>query len=105
MNKLFSNIWTKIKAWFNYSWSIFIARLEVLSGFLIGALGGVDWTALINLNWQDAVYSKTNLLVAALIVLKGIVSELGRRAGTVTTTTDQLVATNIAAKADLPLKK
>lgn len=99
------NFWDDVKAWFNRSWSIFIARMEVLVGFLIGVFGGIDWAALTQLNWYDAVYSKTNLLVAALIIIKGIVSEMGRRAGTVVVATDQLVATNIAEKAKLPLKK
>lgn len=102
---MFSNLFNDIKAWFNRSWSIFIARMEVLVGFILGAAGGIDWTALVNLNWYDAIYSKTNLLVAALIIIKGIVSEMGRRAGTVTTATNQLVATNIAEKAEIPLKK
>lgn len=102
---MFNTIWTDVKAWFNRSWSIFIARMEVLVGFLIGVFGGIDWSALLNLNWYDAIYSKTNLLVAALIIIKGIVSEMGRRAGTVVTATDQLVATNVAEKAKLPLKK
>lgn len=99
------NLWTDIKGWFNRSWSIFIARLEVLVGFLVGVFGGIDWTALVNLNWYDAIYSKTNLLVAALIIIKGIVSEMGRRAGTVVTATDQLVAANIAETKKIPLKK
>lgn len=102
---MFQTFVTKIKAWFNYSWSIFIARLEVLSGFLIGALGGIDWTALINLDWRDTIYSKTNLIVAALIVMKGIISEVGRRSGTVTAANDQLVPVNIAEKAEIPLKQ
>jgi len=100
-----SNLWTDIKAWFNKSWSIFIARMEVLVGFIIGAVGGIDWSALVNLNWYDAVYSKTNLLVAALIIIKGIVSEMGRRAGTVVAANSQLVPVNIAEKAEIPLKK
>lgn len=102
---MFSKLWTDIKAWFNYSWSIFIARLEVLTGLLIGALGAIDWNALVNLNWADGLYSKTNLIVAGLLVLKGIVSEIGRRSGTVTTTSDQLVPVNIAEKAKLPIAK
>lgn len=102
---MFSNLWTNIKKWFNYSWSIFIARLEVLTGFLLGAAGGIDWTAIINMNWQDAVYSKTNLIVSGLIVLKGIISEVGRRSGTVTTTNDQLVPVNIVEKAKLKVKE
>ena len=102
---MFKTLWTDIKAWFNYSWSIFIARLEILSGILVGTLGAIDWTALINLNWADGLYSKTNLIVSALLIIKGLVSEIGRRAGTVVTATDQLVATNIAETKKIPLKK
>lgn len=98
------NVWTKIKEWFNYSWSIFIARAEVLAGILLGILGGIDWAAITNLNWNDAIYSKSNLIVASLIIIKGIVSEIGRRSGTVVTKTDQLIPVNVAEKAKLPLK-
>jgi hypothetical protein len=98
------NVWTKIKAWFNYSWSIFLARLEVLTGILVGAISGIDWTAIMSLDFKDSVYSKNNIILAAILIIKGIISEVGRRSGTVTTTQDQLVAVNIAEKADLPLK-
>lgn len=102
---MLKTFWADTKAWFNKSWSIFIARMEVLVGFIVGAVGGIDWSALVNLNWYDAVYSKTNLLVAALIIIKGVVSEMARRSGTVVISTDQLVPVNVAEKADLPLKK
>jgi len=102
---LFSKYWTDIKAWFNYSWSVFIARLEVLSGILTGVLGGLDWSALVQLDWSQGIKSTGTMIVAALLVIKGIVSEVGRRAGTVTTTNDQIVAVNIAEKAKLPLKQ
>ena len=102
---MFSKLWTDFKAWFNYSWSVFIARLEVLSGILIGIFGGLDWTALIQLDWSQGLKSTGTMIVAALFVIKGIVSELGRRAGTVTIANDQIVAVNIAEKAKLPLKK
>lgn len=101
---MFSNWLDDVKAFFSRSWSIFIARLEVFTGFLLGVLGGIDWTALTTLNWVDAVYSKNNLIFAAILIIKGIISEIGRRAGTVTTTTDQLVPVNIAEKADLAIK-
>lgn len=102
---MFSKLWTDIKAWFNYSWSIFIARLEVLSGFILGVAGGIDWTSLTNLNWSDAIYSKSNIIVSILLIIKGIVSEVGRRSGTVVIANDQIVPVNIAEKAKLPLKK
>ena len=99
------NVWTKIKQWFNYSWSIFLARLEMLSGFLLGVVGGIDWDALANLSWGDAIYSKNNLIFAAILLIKGIVSEIGRRAGTVTAMNSQLVAANIADKAKIKVKE
>lgn len=98
-------LWTDIKAWFNYSWSIFIARMEVLTGILVGVFGGLDWYALTQLDWSQGFKSTGTMIVAALLVIKGIVSEVGRRSGTVTTTTDQLVAVNVAEKAKMPIKK
>jgi len=102
---LLSKFWTDVKAWFNYSWSILIARLEVLTGILTGIVGGIDWTALSQLDWSQGIKSTSAIIVSALLIIKGIVSEIGRRAGTVTTATDQIVAVNIAEKAKLPLKK
>lgn len=99
------NVWNDVKGWFNKSWSIFIARMEVLVGFLIGVFGGIDWSAIAQLDWYSAVYSKTNLLVAALIIIKGVVSEMGRRSGTVVSKTDQLIPVNIAEEKKIPLKK
>lgn len=102
---MFNTLWTNIKAWFNYSWSVFIARLEVLTGILTGVIGGLDWTALTQLDWSQGIKSTSAIIVSALLVIKGIVSEIGRRAGTVTTANDQIVPVNIAEKAKLPLKK
>jgi hypothetical protein len=102
---VFSTLWTDIKAWFNRSWSIFLARLEVLTGVLVGMFGGIDWTALAQLDWSQGIKSTGTIIVAALLIIKGIVSELARRANTVVTATDQLVATNIAADKKIPLKK
>lgn len=102
---MFSKMWTDIKAWFNYSWSIFIARLEVLTGIIIGVVGGLDWYSLTQLDWSQGIKNTGTMIVAAMLVIKGIVSEIGRRSGTVTTANDQIVAVNIAEKAKLPLKK
>lgn len=102
---MFTKLWTDIKAWFNYSWSILLARLEVLTGILVGVFGGLDWYALTQLDWSQGIKNTGTMIVAALLVIKGIVSEVGRRSGTVTTANDQLVPVNIAEKAKLPLAK
>jgi hypothetical protein len=101
---MFQSIVNSVKAFFIRSWSIFIARLEVLTGILVGAVGGLDWTALMNLDFKDAISSKNSLIIAGIIVVKGIVSEIGRRAGTVVTSANQLVPANIAAKAGVAVK-
>jgi hypothetical protein len=102
---LFSNLLADVKAWFNRSWSIFLARLEVLTGVLVGVFGGLDWTALTQLDWSQGLKSPGTMIVAALLVIKGIVSEMGRRAGTVVAANDQLVPQNIAEAKKIPLKK
>lgn len=101
---MFNIIIDKVKAFFSKSWSVFIARLEVFTGFLLGVFGGIDWTALTTLDWSDAIYSKNNLIFAGVLILKGVISEIGRRAGTVTTVNDQLVPVNIAKKAKVEIK-
>lgn len=95
------NLWTGVKQWFNYSWSVFIARIEVLTGLLVGIFGAIDWTALTQLDWSDGIKNYNTLIVSAMFIIKGIVSELGRRAGTVTAENSQLVAENIAKKAKI----
>lgn len=101
---MLSNVWNKVKAWFNYSWSIFIARAEVLAGILVGAFTGIDWVSIMALDFRDSIYSKNNIILAVFLVLKGVISEIGRRSGTVTSTQDQLIPVNVAVKADIPVK-
>lgn len=104
LNKI-KELWTSVKQWFNWSWSIFLARLEVLAGILIGALGGVDWYSITQLDFSDGFKNKNTLIVAGILIVKGIISEIGRRAGTVTTVNDQLVPANIAADKKIAVKK
>lgn len=89
------NLWADTKAWFKNSWSIFIARLEVLVGILIGALAGIDWTALSSLDFSQGFKNHNTLIVSGLIILKGIISEIGRRSGTVENEKGTLVPTSI----------
>lgn len=102
---MLSKWWTDVKAWFNYSWSIFIARMEVLTGILVGVFGGLDWYALTQLDWSQGFKSTGTMIVAALLVIKGIVSEVGRRSGTVVTAADQMLPVNIVETKKIPLKK
>lgn len=92
---MFSNAWEGIKAWFKRSWSIFIARLEVLAGILVGALTAIDWNALASLDFSHGLKDWNTAIVAGLLIVKGIVSEIGRRVGTVENETGTLVPKSI----------
>jgi len=86
---------SKLKALFNKSWSIFLARLEVFTGFILGVIALIDWSSLATIDF-DAGFSNTQMFWFAIgLVIKGIISEVGRRAGT-TPVNNQLVPTNIA---------
>lgn len=91
--------WESIKAWFKHSWTILIARLEVLTGILTGAVAGIDWTALSSLDWSQGIKSTNAMFVAGFFLIKGIISEIARRAGTVETVDSRLVPTAIVTEA------
>jgi hypothetical protein len=101
---MLNKAWNSFKAWFKHSWSIFIARLEVLAGVLTGALGALDWSAIANLDWTQGVKNTGTLIVAGLLIVKGIVSEIGRRAGTVETKDSVLVPTAVVDTAEIKVK-
>lgn len=102
---MLQSIVDKVKAFFKRSWSIFLARAEIFSGFIIGVIGAIDWAGFANIDF-DAGFSNNQLFWFSIgLVVKGIISEVGRRSGTVVATNDQLVPANIAAKADIEIKK
>jgi hypothetical protein len=94
-----------VKAFFKRSWSIFLARLEIVTGFIIGVVGAIDWSGFANIDF-DAGFTNNQLFWLSIgLVIKGIVSEVGRRSGTVVSTRDQLVPVNLVEKADIEVKK
>ncbi len=101
---MFNSLITNVKAFFKRSWSIFLARLEIFTGFIIGVVGAIDWSGFANINF-DAGFTNNQLFWFALgLIVKGIVSEVGRRSGTVTATNDQLVPANLVKKAKIEVK-
>lgn len=86
-------MWNNIKTWFKKSETIFLARLEIFTGFILGVVGAIDWAGLVNM---DVIGLSKNqlLLFAGVFVLKGVIAEIGRRRNTVTIN-DQLVPANL----------
>lgn len=77
-NKVY-NVWDNIKAWFKRSETILIARLEILVGFMLAAVQGMDWSALMSLDFTNSVSSKEFLSIGGLVIAKGLISEWARR--------------------------
>lgn len=93
----------KIKAFFNKSWSIFLARMEILAGFIVGVIGLIDWASLANIDF-DAGFSNNQMFWFAIgLVIKGVVGEIGRRQNTVTVDA-QLVPANLKKEAEKKAK-
>jgi len=71
----------RIKDWSGWSTagSIFIARMETLSGFLVGVVGGIDWSPLLALDFTQPIANKTLIVMGSVLVIKGLVSEMTRR--------------------------
>ncbi len=72
-------LWEDTKAWFHNMESIFIARITAFGGFLVAALEGMDWTALLNLDFTNIVHNSQAFFVGLGIFAHGVISEIARR--------------------------
>lgn len=67
--------WENTKAFFKNSETIFYARLQVISGFLLAVFSSVDWTS-VTMNLNDA---RESVYIALGLIANGIVTEILRR--------------------------
>jgi hypothetical protein len=75
-------IWDKLKAFFARSETIFLARLESLTGLAIAGVNGIDWTAITSMDFTNAEASRTALITGLGMFVHGLVMEAARRRGT-----------------------
>lgn len=72
--------WEEVKAFFKYSETIFIARLQSLIGLIMAVVGAVDWSPVFNLLGMDTGFSwKQTTWLGIGLFFKGIIDELARR--------------------------
>lgn len=76
---MLKNTWTKIRNWFKDSETIFLARLTAFSGFIVGALGSIDWTPFFSLDFTNAFSMTQATWVGFGMFIHGIISEIARR--------------------------
>lgn len=72
--------WTSILSFARYSHSLLVARLTMLSGFLVAVIGTLDWSPLLGVN-IDTGFSKTQVIWLGIVTfVKGVLDEIARRA-------------------------
>lgn len=78
MIQWFKDKWDSVKSWFKYSESIALARLEALSGFLIAAIAGLNWEAVLSWDFSNG-FNKEFLFAGLGWFAKGLIQEWLRR--------------------------
>lgn len=72
-------MWAKIKQFFHDSETIFMARLEVILGFVTAALGGIDWTPLLSAGTVPDFSVNLAVNIGVIMIIKGLLLEWARR--------------------------
>ena len=93
------NRWTRVKAFFNRSWSIFLARLDAFTGLILVAVSSLDLSPIIG-GIQTGVNWTYVAITGGVLMIKGILTEVGRRQGTVTLSDGQLMPSNVSEKVE-----
>jgi len=74
-------LWAKLVALFGPVGSIIEARITALSGLIVGGIGFMDWSPLTSLFGTSTSFNKEQIMaLGAITFVKGIVSEITRRA-------------------------
>lgn len=83
--------WQSFWDWCKNSGTILLARLEVTAGVVITAITMIDWTPLITLGAQPTLSVREGLVLGLSLLIKGVLSEVVRRRGTVVTPNNNLI--------------
>lgn len=68
-----------IASWFKNSETIFLARAEVVVGFLVTAISAMDWSPLLAVGADTGFTWKQGCTIGSMLIVKGIISEWARR--------------------------
>lgn len=82
MLQTINDTWTGIKAWFKHSETLFLARAELITGFVIASVSAMDWSPLLSLGVDTGFTWKQGVTIGSISVVKGLITELARRRNT-----------------------
>jgi hypothetical protein len=72
--------WEKVKGWFNYSESIFLARAFAFFGTVVTTVASFDWSPLWSLVGTGTNFTREQLIgIGISVVGSGILLEIARR--------------------------
>lgn len=79
LKSLYTKVWDSVLN----SGTILLNRLEAISGFLLAAVGSIDWSALMSLSISPSANWKAAAALGSVLMVRGVVGELIRRRNTV----------------------
>lgn len=97
MSQTLNEAWSGIKAWFKHSETILLARIELISGFVITAVSAMDWSPLLSMGVDTGFTWKQGMVLGSITLAKGLITELARRRNT-QQIGDRLIPTDVVIK-------
>lgn len=80
---MFLELYNKIKAWFKYSETVLLARIEAISGLVIASISALDWSPLLTLGIDTGASLKQGIYLGSIMFVQGILTEWARRRNTI----------------------
>ncbi len=72
-------MWQEIKAWFKFSETILLSRIDVLVGFMIAVVAGMDWSPLLAMDFSSGFDQRQLYFLSFACILRGVIGEIARR--------------------------
>lgn len=73
-------LWQRVRIFFKDSEVIFLARLQLIIGFAVAALAGMDWSPLVSLGAGTGFTQSQLISLGSILLVQGVVTEIARRA-------------------------
>lgn len=69
----------EIKAWFKFSETIFLSKVDVFVGFVLAVVAGMDWSPLMTMDFSSGFDQRQLYFLSFMCVLRGVVGEIAHR--------------------------
>ena len=73
------SIWDRVKAAFNYSMTLVVARFTAFTGLISVVVANLDWSPFLGLNIDTGLSKNQVIWMGGVAIVQGFVTELARR--------------------------